>query len=86
MRKGQKQYQGMKPKLKSLSPRDSPISITGKSPYGQVNFLLDLDPYNQDRKVINLVTDIPLNLDKLIYREEEEDVPFYDVFPRLVPS
>jgi hypothetical protein len=65
---------------------DFPISVTGKSPCGHLNFLLDLDPYNQDKKVITLVTYIPLNLAKVIYREEEEDVPFYDVCPRLVPS
>ena len=60
--------------------------VTGKSPCRQVNFLLDIDPYKQDRKVLTLVTDIPLNLAKLIYREDEEDVPFYDVCPRPVPS
>ena len=30
-----------------------------------------LDPYEQDRKVITLNIDIPLNIDKLVNKEEE---------------
>ena len=51
-----------------------------------MKFLLDLNPYNQEKKVLTLVIDIPLNLAKLIYIEEEEDVPFYDVCPCPVPG
>ena len=86
MSKGQKQDQGREPKLKAFLPSGVTNFVTGKSPCGQVDSLLDLDPYNQDKKVLNLVTDIPLNLAKLIYREDEEDVPFYDVCPHPVPS
>jgi hypothetical protein len=59
--------------LNQTSDKDNyPVLVTGKSPCGQVNFLLDLDPYNQDRKVLTLVTDIPLNLAKLIYRKRKK--------------
>jgi hypothetical protein len=33
-----------------------------------------LDPYDQDRKVLTLNTDIPLNIAKLVNREEEESM------------
>jgi hypothetical protein len=65
-----------------LAPVESPISVTGKSPCRQVNSLLDIDPYNQDRKVIMLVTDIPSNEAKLVKEEEEMSInKFNDVCP-----
>jgi hypothetical protein len=33
-----------------------------------------LDPYDQDKKVLTLNTDIPLNIDKLVNRKEEESM------------
>jgi hypothetical protein len=38
----EKTNQGKKPKLKASSPVESPISIIGKFPCGQVNFPLDV--------------------------------------------
>ena len=47
-----------------------------------MNFLLDLDPYNQDRKVLMLDTDIPSNEAKLFKEEEEMSTnTFIDIFP-----
>jgi hypothetical protein len=43
------------------SPVESPISVVGKSPCGQVNIPLDSRPLYQDRKV-KMDTNIPLNL------------------------
>ena len=58
------------------SPVESPISIVGISPCGQVDFLLRARPLTLRQKVLNMDTEFLLDLIKLMKeREGERYVP-----------
>jgi hypothetical protein len=76
MRKGN-QYLGRK-KFKGPSPLESPISITGESPCGQVDSLLDSRPLTPRQKVLLWTLEFLYHKDKLLKKKREErKVPFY---------
>jgi hypothetical protein len=59
------------------SPVESPISVVGKSPYGQVDLLLRARPLTLRKKVLNMDTDFLLDLIKLMNeREGRRYVPY----------
>ena len=64
------------------SPVESPISVEGKSPCGQVDLLLRARLLTLRQKMIIMDTDFLLDLDKLICEEEgEKEYLFTGVCP-----
>jgi hypothetical protein len=61
--------QNKKFRFEAISPVWSPISVVGKSPCGQVDRLLELDP-NSRQKMLNVDTDFLSNLSKLTHEKE----------------
>jgi hypothetical protein len=60
---------------------DSPVSVVGKSSYGQVNCLKELDPTLR-QKVLNVDTNFLSNPYKLAHEKEgEQQYLFIDVCP-----
>jgi hypothetical protein len=76
MRKGNQDL-GRK-KFKGPSPVESPISVTGESPCGQVDSLLDARPLTPRQKVLLWTLTFLYHKAKLSKKKREErQVPFY---------
>jgi hypothetical protein len=66
------------------SPVESPVSVVGKSPCGQVDCLKELDPTLR-QKVLNVDTDFLSNPYKLAHEKEgEQQYLFIDVCPCML--
>jgi hypothetical protein len=87
MSKGPKQDLGKETKIKVSSPVELPISVTGESPCGQVDFLLDARPLTPRHKVLLWTLTFLYHKAKLSKKKREErKVPFYRCLSLLAPG